>query len=116
MALAIGAIVFAGFAPTYYLRPYFHPEPLSPLLHVHGLVFTAWIARLSLSLLRYGPPAFFGLADLFVVACLVYDVASRRRVQPATAWGAVIVVGSQPLRLWLGGTAAWLAFASWVTR
>jgi hypothetical protein len=79
-------------------------------------LLAAPIARLSLSMLRYGPPAFFGLADLFVVACLAYDVVSRRRVQPATAWGAALVVGSQPLRLWRGGTAAWLAFASGVTR
>jgi len=219
MALAMGATVFAGFAPTYYLRPYYHPEPLRPLLHLHGIVFTAWIvlllaqaglvaagrinlhrrlglaafglvplmvvvgattaivrakegfsppggppplvflviplfdmvvfgilagaalwlrrrpethkrlmllatigllaapiARLSLQVLRYGPPAFFGLADLFVVACLVYDLVSRRRVQPATAWGAALVVASQPFRLWFGGTAAWLTFASWITR
>jgi hypothetical protein len=218
MAIAIGLTVFAGFAPTYYLRPYFHPEPLRQLLHLHGLIFTAWvvlllaqtslvaahrtdlhrrlglvalglvplmlvvgattavvraqegfappggppaevflviplfdlvvfgslagaalwfrrrpethkrlmllatiallaapIARLPFALLRAGPPAFFGLADLFVIACVMYDLATRRRVQQATAWGAGLIIASQPFRLWLGGTAGWLAFASWLT-
>jgi hypothetical protein len=32
-----------GFAPSYYLAPVFHARPLSVLLHVHGVVFTAWI-------------------------------------------------------------------------
>ena len=41
MAFAAAITVFAGFAPTYYLRSQELP-PLSPLLQVHGLVFTAW--------------------------------------------------------------------------
>lgn len=43
MSLASAAIVFAGFAPTFFLRPAAQPA-LSPLLVVHGVVFTAWIA------------------------------------------------------------------------
>lgn len=49
MALAALLTVFAGFAPSYYLKAAFgRPaisglQPLSPLLHVHGLVFTGWI-------------------------------------------------------------------------
>jgi hypothetical protein len=48
--MACGAIVavFVGFAPTFYLRGYFglRPDqpPLSPLLIVHGLVGTSWMA------------------------------------------------------------------------
>src|SRR5712671_3794866 len=41
IAVAAAMTVFAGFAPTYYLRSG-ELAPLSPLLHVHGLVFTAW--------------------------------------------------------------------------
>jgi hypothetical protein len=44
MALVAVATVFAGFARTYFLRPYFHPEPLSLLPRLHGLAFTTWIA------------------------------------------------------------------------
>ncbi len=43
MSIAVVITVFAGFngfAPTYYLRPYFTNTPLMPLLHLRGLVFT----------------------------------------------------------------------------
>lgn len=43
MALVISAATFIGFAPSYYLAPMFAARPLSMLLHVHGVVFTAWI-------------------------------------------------------------------------
>src|SRR5947209_16476350 len=46
MASAFVIIVFAGFSRTFYLRPKFHPEPLMPLLYVHGFIFTLWIALL----------------------------------------------------------------------
>ena len=42
MALAAAVIVFVGFAPTYFLRA--NPTPLPAYLHVHGFLFTAWIA------------------------------------------------------------------------
>ncbi|MES2097625.1 MAG: hypothetical protein V4459_12780 [Pseudomonadota bacterium] len=42
-AIVIALATFIGFAPSYYLAPVFSAKPLSTLLHVHGLVFTAWI-------------------------------------------------------------------------
>ena len=42
--MAFAATVFAGFARTYYLRPQFQTTSLPLYLHVHGFVFTAWIA------------------------------------------------------------------------
>jgi len=36
-------IVFVGFAPTFYLRSVFAGPALSPLMLVHGIVFSAWI-------------------------------------------------------------------------
>jgi hypothetical protein len=35
-----------GFARTYFLKAAFHTPPLTPLLHVHGLVATAWLVLL----------------------------------------------------------------------
>jgi hypothetical protein len=44
MSLAFVITVFAGFSRTYFLRPYFDARPLIPLLHLHGFVFTSWLA------------------------------------------------------------------------
>ena len=219
MAIAIAITVVAGFARTYYLGLYFGTPPLPPLLHLHGLVFSSWIAlfvvqttlvaarrvrvhrrlgvaggvlavllvlvgtvtaivrarqgaappggppplvflvvpltdmvlfaglvgaglyfrrqmavhkrlmllgtvallaapiaRLPFGILRSGILAVFGLSDVFIVALVAYDLAMYRRIHRATAWGGLAVVASQPLRLMLGGTGGWLAFAGWLTR
>jgi hypothetical protein len=74
------------------------------------------IARMSFLPFPPGPPTFFALADLFIVALLIYDLTTRRKVHPATIWGGLLVVASQPLRLIIAGTPAWLAFAGWLGR
>lgn len=43
VALALAIFVFAAFLRTYYLRFLSDLPPLSLLMHVHGLVFTAWV-------------------------------------------------------------------------
>jgi hypothetical protein len=49
MAIAMALVVFAGFAPSYYLKSRFGVGPqLTPLLHLHGAVMTAWLALLIL--------------------------------------------------------------------
>jgi hypothetical protein len=220
MAAAFLLIVFAGFARTYYLRPYFQPTPLQPLLHLHGVVFSAWIvlllvqtalvaagrtrvhrklgwagavcaalvavigtataiirakivevppgtssplvfltiplgdmlvfsllvgaafyfrrradyhkrlmllatvailpaavARLPFDFIQqWGPLAFFGLPDLFVLVCLGYDLVSRGRPHRATVAGGLLLIASHPLRLVVGNTQAWLSFAEWLTQ
>ncbi|HSM95370.1 MAG TPA: hypothetical protein VLT91_04950 [Rhizomicrobium sp.] len=219
MALAMTAAVFTGFARSWFLKSIYHAPPdLSPLMIVHGAVFTAWMAILiaqtslvandrrdihrklgvagfivamlmlvlgtvlAVDALKRGfapvgaPPApiffaipigdmvafaallavgwrnrprtdyhkrymllatitlldaafarvplgfiqsggivvAFALADVFVLALGAYDVATRRRVHPATLIGGAIVIGSQVLRLAIGGTAAWQHFALWL--
>jgi hypothetical protein len=79
-------------------------------------LLSAPIARLPFGVLKAGPPAFFGLTDLFIVACIIYDLVTRKRVHPATIWGGLVIVASQPLRLMISGTPAWMAIASWMTR
>ena len=218
MAVAFVVTVFAGFARTFYLRPHFQTQPLIPLLALHGIVFTSWIALLltqttlvatkrtrthmrlgvaggllaslmivigtvtaivrakgpspvpgvnPLSFLtiplgdmlvfatlvgaafyfrrradthkrlmllatiailpaavarlpfafiqQYGPLAFFGLSDLFIVPCLIYDIVTRGRPHRATVLGGALIVTSHPLRLVIGNTHAWLVFATWLT-
>lgn len=43
-ALAIALIAATGFARSYYLKYFFGQPPLSPLIHVHGVVMTLWVA------------------------------------------------------------------------
>jgi hypothetical protein len=76
---------------------------------------TAAIARWP-GVLALGPPVFFGLTDLFIVALAVWDFRSRGRLHPVTLWGGLLIIVSQPLRLVVSGTAGWLAFAHWATR
>ena len=45
--------------------------------------------------------------------CRIWDLASRGRPHPVTLWGGLALIASQPLRFWLMGTPAWLAFAGW---
>ena len=210
--------VFVGFSRTFYLRPYFQTQSLIPLLVLHGIVFSSWIAlfvtqttlitakrtrthmrlgvaggvlaglmivigtvtaiirakgpspvpgvnplsfltiplgdilvfailvtaafyfrrqvdvhkRLMLiatitlmpaAVARFpvgfietgGPLAFFGLSDLFLLPLLVYDLVTQGRPHRATVWGGLLLVASHPLRLIIGTTHAWIAFATWIT-
>ncbi len=75
------------------------------------------IARLPLAVIREGGlPAIFGVADLFLVGCLIYDLVAWRKIHRATVSGGLVILASQPLRLMISGTAAWVAFAAWLTR
>jgi hypothetical protein len=46
MAVAFLITAIIGFGPTYFFKPVHPSPPLSPLLHVHGLVFTSWLILL----------------------------------------------------------------------
>ena len=73
----------------------------------------AAIARLP-GLFTLGPPVFFAIQDVFLLAAIFYDYKSRGRVHPAYIWGGLLILLSQPLRLVLSGTPLWLAFGDWV--
>jgi len=59
----------------------------------------------------------FGMTDIFVdlflVPMIVWDLVSRGRVHPVTLWGGLALIASQPFRIMLSETDAWLAFAGW---
>ena len=44
IAIVLALFIIVGFSRTYYLRFLADLPPLSTLVHVHGLVFTAWLA------------------------------------------------------------------------
>ena len=75
---------------------------------------TAAIARWPM-IGAFGPPAYFGLTDLFIIALAVWDFRTRGRLHPVTLWGGLLTLISQPLRLVVSGTSAWLEFARFAT-
>jgi hypothetical protein len=110
----IGMLVFAALvAAALYLRRSSASHKRLMMLATLELV-TAGVSRLPV-VESWGPVGFFGVTDLFVLALIAYDWLTLRHVHPATAWGALVLVASQPARLLIGGTGAWLAFATWVT-
>lgn len=217
MAILAAAIIFAGFARTYYLKELFGTPSLPLLLHIHGLLMSAWlalfitqtflvathrvqlhrrlgvlgamvalaiipvgvltaihavrlghaptgasplsflaiplgdiavfgtlvaaalyyrrrpdlhkrlmlvatitilppgIARWPVTFVAHVPLMFFGLTDLVLIGCVLYDWAKTRRLHPAFLWGGLLLLASHPLRLMISGTGAWLSFARWLT-
>jgi len=81
------------------------------------VILAAAVHRLLMRLVdpAIAPPYFYGATDLFIVALVVYDIVTRKRMHPATLWGGLAVILSQPLTLMLGGSKAWLTFAHWAT-
>jgi len=78
------------------------------------LMLLATISLLTAAIARFlqaGTTGLFLGTDAFVLALVVYDLASRGRVHPATVWGGLMVAGFKPLLYALSGTQAWLAFA-----
>lgn len=77
-------------------------------------IIDAAIARWP-GVIAFGPIAFFALTDLFLVPLVLWDLKTLGRLHPATLWGGLLVIASQPFRLWLMGTATWLALAArWI--
>jgi hypothetical protein len=214
LALALLITAVAGFGPTYFYKGLYNHPPLTPLLHVHGAVFTAWLVLLvSQSALvaahrvdlhrRFGivgavlaalmipvgvltaieaarrgvatpglepivfmvfpigavvmfavfigaaiwnrrkpethralillgtvsimTPAIarlpFGgrnpvlalvISLLFVVAAMVHDWTSRRRVNSIYIWGGILIFLSGPGRSWIGHSTAWRSLAEFL--
>jgi hypothetical protein len=77
-------------------------------------ILTAAIARWPV-VLAYGPLMYFGLTDVLLVVLALYDRSTLGRVHPATIWGGLVLVLSQPLRMFVAGTDAWLQVAHRLT-
>jgi hypothetical protein len=83
------------------------------MLLAYVCIVTAAIGRLP-GVLSLGPPAFFGLSFLFILAGMIYDRTSRGRVHPVYTWGGTLLVISVPLRLLISGTEVWKRVAHWM--
>ncbi len=111
--ILVFAIVVA--AALYYRR---RPQTHKRLMMVATFaLLPAAVARLPFAFIQNsGPLIFFGVNDLLLLACIVYDTLVHRRLHPAYLWAGLLLIVSHPVRLALGGTGAWLAFARWLTR
>ena len=74
-------------------------------------IINAALARWPVVFESGGPVLMFVLADLFLVPLVIWDLKTRGRLHPATLWGGLLVVASQPFRLWLMNTDTWFALA-----
>src|SRR5512145_2337232 len=87
MSVAMAAVAFAGFARTYYLAG-FHDAPtpvLTPVVHLHGALCTAWILLLIAQTQLIGSAGVL-LGSALVVTGVYVALHSQRRVHtPATA-------------------------------
>jgi hypothetical protein len=54
------------------------------------------------------------VTELFLLPGAVYDLRSRGRVHPAYIWGGLLLIVSQPVRVMLAGTPAWMSLAAWI--
>jgi hypothetical protein len=104
--------LFVGAAIYFRRRSEFHKRLM--LLATLNLLSAA-INRIPLDFIESGGLlAVFGLLDLFILICVVYDTARHRRLHPAFAWGALFSFLWPPLAIVLGESSPGNTFATWV--
>lgn len=88
------ALLFIGFAPSFFLRVVFDGPPVATHLHVHGFVLTMWYVWLVLQtgLVRYGKTAThrrLGVAGVAIAAgvCIAGPLATVNLVSSLQAAG-----------------------------
>ncbi len=120
-ALGIAALVFAGFAPSYYLRVFFSVRQLTPLAQVHGVLMTSWIVLFATqaTLIRKGRVGLHRrlgvcgavLAPVTVIVGSLTVAAAIHRRFPGVGFPrfARIFVAFDGLSLWLFGSLVLIA-------
>lgn len=79
-------------------------------------ILTAAIGRIPLPGLFHRPMSAALVMMSLVLACVAVDSWRHRRLHPAFAAGAALIIASWPLRLALSHTSAWLRIADWLMR
>ncbi len=116
MAVPFGDIVVFGTLVAAALHYRRRPELHKRLMLVAVItILPPGVARWPVPPAFRGPLLFFGLPDLVLIACILYDYAKTRRLNPAFVWGGLLLIVSHPLRLMLSHTGAWMSFAHWIT-
>lgn len=124
MAIAMTAVVVAGFGPTFYFRPFVDAPvtlsgttTLSPLTVVHGLVFTAWVVLFPLQTTliasrRVALHRRLGIGGA-VLASLMVVIGVRTAIAAAARGSAP--PGMDPLAFLIVPIVDMVAFAGFVT-
>jgi hypothetical protein len=96
-------------AAVYYRR---RPEAHKRLMLLATInIVDAAIARWPLAFISSTAWGYCVVTDLFILAAIAYDYASRRRLHAAYVWGGLLVIGMQVGRELIGPTGPWQAFA-----
>lgn len=109
-----GITVFAVLAGLGFVRRKRRETHKRLMLLASIAMLDAAIARIPGVFAAGGPLASFGLQDLFLIACISYDFAARRRIHPAYLYGGLFILAMQPLRIIVSQTPWWLAFGDWL--
>jgi hypothetical protein len=103
--------ILASAAIRYRRRPEAHKRlMLMATISILGAAISRW----PFAIMQSGPVPFFVVTGLFVLAGVCYDLVSRSRIHSAYIWGGLFLLISQPIRLAVGHTEAWLALAGWL--
>jgi hypothetical protein len=104
--------VLVGAAIYFRGRSEFHKRLM--LLATLNLLSAA-VNRIPLDFIASGGLlAVFGLVDLFVVVCVVYDTLRHRRLHPAFAWGGLLSMVWPVLAIVMGESSAWGKITTWL--
>lgn len=104
-------LLFGGFVTAALRRRKDREAHKRLMLLAYVSLIVAAVARLP-GILPLGPPAFFGLGFSFLLAGVIYDLLTRRRVHPVYIWGGAALIASVPMRLVISNTGAWKSFAA----
>lgn len=74
----------------------------------------AAVARWPLAVVHRNPIAAAFTTYIFLLMLVAYDLWSARKIHRATVWASVFLIFIQQIRIPIGKTALWHAFASWV--
>lgn len=114
-----GMLVFgvaAGLALAWRHRPDFHKRLIwLATIELLGAGFGRWIGRGLRPYFGDSAPEFwftvFLGTNLMLLVCVLYDLATRRRIHPVWLYGIPLQIGMQAVAVWLFKSPDWLPVA-----
>jgi hypothetical protein len=113
-AIPIGDMVIFSTLIFFAFRARFNPAVHKRLILIGTIaLMDAAIGRWPFAIIERVPIATDLICYTFLLFLVVYDLWSTRRVHRATIWAGAFLIVLQQLRMPIGGTSAWHAFATW---